>query len=89
MGVQVGRAVLDRIIGPYVPFQPLMKIPGLGNVDRYPLALFRLPGINIKAWQRLESGIQGEDLVGVLFPGLPGPVDRSRRSLFGLPVAAE
>lgn len=69
MGVQVGGAVLNGVIHGDVPFQPLMQIPGLRNVDRNPTAILRLPRIDKIAGQRLEGGIQGEHLVEILLPG--------------------
>lgn len=61
--MQMRCAIGDGVIQPYVPLKPLMQISSLCDVDRNPIAVLGLPGIDVIAGQRLELGIKGKDLV--------------------------
>jgi hypothetical protein len=80
------RSILNSVIQMHMPFQPLVQISSLCNVDRDPGSIFGLPGVDVISGQGLEIRIQRIDLVGVLLPRLPRPVDEGRRRTLRLPV---
>ena len=86
MGVQVCGAVLNGIIHPHVPLEPLMQAAGLRDVDRNPGPVLGLSGVDVIPGQWLEGSIQGKNLVGILLSGLSWPVDQSRSGGLRLPV---
>jgi len=59
---------------PYLPLQPLVQIPRLGNVNGNPVPVRQPFGINVKARERSENGLRGVDLVAIFLAGLPGPL---------------
>ena len=82
MNVDMSSAILGGLLEFLVPLQPLVHIPGLRYVQRNPLPVLGLFGINVIAWQRPESSGNGMNLVLIPFAGLPGPTDEwGRRAL--------
>jgi hypothetical protein len=75
MGMEMSCAMGNGVVHPHVPLKPLVQIASLSNVDRNPIAILSLSGIDVQAGQWLESSVQGIDRVLITLPGLPGPVD--------------
>jgi hypothetical protein len=81
VGMEMRSAVGNCVLQLHMPLKPLMQIPSLRNVDRRPIAVRQLFGINVNAGQRSKSSVEGINLVGILLAGLPGPiVGRGRRA---------
>ena len=87
--MNVCRPLLGGVLQLLMPLQPLVHIPGLSYVERNPIPVLGLFGIDVITGQRLERSIQGMSLVLILLPGLPRPVDVSRRCVFRLPVTTK
>ena len=66
--------IRDGVIRRHVTLKPLVHISSLSNIDRKPTAVLGLFGINEISWQRPESFVNGMNLVGIRFAGLPGPL---------------
>ena len=75
MGMNICCAVANGVIHPHVPFQPLMQIARLSDVDRDPTPILGLFGIYVIAGQRPERSLKGMDLVRILLAGLTAPID--------------
>jgi hypothetical protein len=75
MSVDVSRALRHRILRPNVPFQPLVHVPSLSDVDRNPLSILALASVDEVSGQRLKSSINRKDFILVLLSRLAGPVD--------------
>ena len=84
--MEMSGAVVDGIIHPHVPLEPLVQIARLGNVGWDPSAIFGLSGINVVAGERLERSVQGINVIWILLARLPGPTDCNRRWFLRLPV---
>lgn len=52
VGMQMRSAIGNGIIQSYMTLQPLMQVAGLCDVNRIPITVGQLPGINIDARQR-------------------------------------
>lgn len=63
MSMNASRAVVNGVIEPHVPFEPLMQIARLSNVDRDPTPILGLFGIYVIAGQRLEGSLKRMNLV--------------------------
>lgn len=87
--VEMRRSVIHGVAQVHMALQALVQIAGLRNVNRKPLPIFSLLGVDIISRQGLESSVQGVNLVSILSPRLPGPVDKNRSGLFRLAVAAK
>ena len=89
MGMEMSGAVGDGFVHSHVSLKPLVQIAGLRNIDRNPTAIFGSSGIDINAGQRPERSVQGINRELIPLPGLPGPVDVSRRCPLRIPVTTE
>ena len=89
VSMKVGGAVLDDIIQPNMPFEPLVQVASLRNVDRDPSPILGLLRIDVIAGQRLEGSIKRMDFVLILLSGLPRPTNQCRRDFLGMPVMTE
>lgn len=89
VGMDMGGAVGCGVLLAHMPLKPLVQIASLSNVDRSPGPVFGLHGIDKIAGQRLERSVQGINLVGILLPGLAGPIDQNRSGTLRLPVVTE
>ena len=89
MGVKMRGAIGDGVFQLHVTFKPLMQIPGLRNVDRRPITILQLPGINVIAGQWPEGSGQRENIVMIFFAGLPGPVVGGGWCSLGMRVTTE
>ncbi len=47
MCMEMRRPIHDGILQRHVSLQPLMQVPRLRNVNRRPIAIRQLPGINV------------------------------------------
>ena len=75
-------AVSYGILQFFVPFQPLVHIARLRDVERNPLPVFRLSSVDVIAWQRAERSVERKDFVLILSSGLAWPANRwSSRTL--------
>jgi len=63
MGMNAGCAVLNGVIQPHAPFEPLVQIARLSNVDRNPTPILGLFGIDVIAGQWPERSLKRKDLV--------------------------
>jgi hypothetical protein len=52
-----------------------MEVSGLSYVKRSPAAVFRLFGIDIIGWPRIERSVNGINLILIFLAGLAGPID--------------
>lgn len=89
MGMEVRRAVRNGVLRLHVPLKPLMQIASLGNVNRRPITVRQLLGINVNARQRFEGSAKRMDRELILLAGLPGPVVRQRLRLLRMNAATE
>lgn len=89
MGMDVGRAILNGIQRRHVPFQPLVQIPGLCDVDGNPTSICGLSGINEVAGPHLELRVNRVNRVGIFLSRLAGPLDQVRRRSLPRPVMTE
>ena len=89
MGMEMTGAVGNRVVHSHMPFEPLVQITRLRNVDRTPTPILSLLGIDVKARQWSEGSVQRIHLVLILLPGLAGPVDERRSRTLHLPVTTE
>ncbi len=78
MGMEMSCAISNGVLHPHVPLEPLVQVAGLSDVDRNPIPVLGLSGVDVIARQRLESGIQGINLVWILLPGLARPFHQGR-----------
>jgi hypothetical protein len=81
MGMEMGSAVRNGVLQRHVTLKPLMKIPSLSNVNGNPTTVLGLFGINVNAWQRSKSSVNGMDLIFILVAGLPEPITGGRCAL--------
>jgi hypothetical protein len=63
MGMNASRAIVNGVIQPDTPFESLMQIARLSNVDRDPIPILDLFGVNVIAGQRPERSLEWKDLV--------------------------
>ena len=89
MGMEISGAVGDGVVHSHVPLKPLVQVAGLRDIDRNPTPILGLSGIDINTGQCLECSVQRINLELILLPGLPRPVDVSRRCVFRLPVTTK
>ena len=82
MDMDMRSAIRNGVSQRHVTLKSLVQISRLSNVDRNPTTVLGLFGINVIAWQRPESSVNGTNLVLILVAGLPGPTDKwGRRAL--------
>jgi hypothetical protein len=79
MDMDMRSAMRNGVIQRHVTLKPLVQISRLGDVKGNPTTVLGLFGVNEVAWQRLESSLNGMDLVLVPIAGLPKPTDQWRR----------
>ena len=89
MGMEMRCAVRHGIRRGNVPFQTLLQIAGLSDVDRHPTSILGLPGINEIARRRPQSRVYGIDRVRISLPRLAGPVSHIRSRTLPFPVTTE
>jgi len=82
-------AIRHGVTHRHVTLQSLVQISGLSNVDGDPTAVLGLSGINVIAWQRPESSVNGVNFVLILVAGLPEPTDGHRLRALRLKVTTE
>jgi hypothetical protein len=63
MGMDVCSTIIDSVIQSHMPFQPLVQISGVSNVDRNATPILCLFSINVIARQRLERSLNRIHLV--------------------------
>ena len=73
MGMEMGRAIRDGVRHLDMSLEPLMQIPGLSNVDRRPITVRQLLGIDVIAGQGPKRSVKAINLVMIFLAGLPGP----------------
>ncbi len=86
MSVEVSGALLHGVTEAHMPFEPLVQIAGLSDIDRDPGAVVSLFGVDVVARQWPESSVEREDLILILLAGLTRPTNQSRTGAFRLPV---
>ena len=89
MGMEMRRAVGHRLRQGGVPLQPLVQIPGCGNVDRNPIPVLQLLGVNVNAGHWPKTRVQGIDLELILLAGLAGPIVAGREGMILVRVATK
>ncbi len=89
MDMDMRRAIRHGVTHRHVTLKPLVQISRLSNVDGNPTALLGLFGINIIAWQRPESRVNGMNLVLIPVAGLPEPTDGQGLRALRLQVTTE
>lgn len=75
MNMDMSCAIADRKILFLKTFKSLMEVSGLSYVKRSPAAVFRLFGIDIIGWPRIERSVNGINLILIFLAGLAGPID--------------
>jgi len=68
-------AIRNGVTRRHVTLKSLVQISRLSNVDGNPTTVLGLFGINVIAWQRPESSVNGMNLVLIPVAGLPEPTD--------------
>jgi hypothetical protein len=82
MDMDMRGAIRPGVIQQHVTLKALVQIPGLRDVDGNPTAVLGLFGVNKITRQRLESSVNGINLVLIFVAGLPEPTDEwGRRAL--------
>ena len=76
MDMDMRGAMRNGVIHRHVTFKPLVQIASLGDVNGNPITALNLFGINKSAWQRLETSLNGMNLILILVAGLPTPRDQ-------------
>jgi len=79
MDMDVRGAIRNGVVHRHVTLKSLVQIPSLSSIDGNPTAVLGLSGIDVIAWQRSESSVNGMNLVLILLAGLPGPTHERRR----------
>jgi hypothetical protein len=75
MSMEMSRAMSNRVTHPHMPLQPLMQVTSLRNVNRNPLTVLGLFGVDVIPGQRPEGSVQRVNLVGIFLPRFARPVD--------------
>ena len=68
-------AIRNGVTRRHATLKSLVQISRLSNVDGNPTTVLGLFGINVIAWQRPESSVNGMNLVLIPLAGLPEPTD--------------
>ena len=76
MDMDMRGAMRNGVIHRHVPLKPLVQIASLGDVNGNPITALNLFGINKIAWQRLETSLNGMNLILILVAGLATPTDQ-------------
>jgi hypothetical protein len=76
MDMDMRGAIRNGVGQRHVTLKPLVQVAGLRNVERNPTTILGLLGINVIAGQRLESSVNGMNLVLIPGAGLPGPTEK-------------
>lgn len=71
--MEMGRAIGEGIAPGDVAFEALMQIAALGNVDRAPVAIGQLLGVEVNSGPGFEDRGGGMNLEGIFRAGLTGP----------------
>jgi|GEM_PF-966010 len=75
MNVDMSCAIVDCKSLFLKTLEPLAKVSRLSYVKRSPAAVFRLFGIDIIGWLRIEGSVNGINLIFIFLAGLAGPID--------------
>jgi hypothetical protein len=75
MDMDMRSAIRNGVTRRHVTLKSLVQISRLSNVDGNPTTVLGLFGINVIAWQRPESSVNGMNLVLIPVAGLPEPTD--------------
>ena len=74
MNMNMRCARLNRVFLLFRTLKPLVKIPGLGDEKRNPVAALRFCGENVIGCLRLKRRANGMNLISIFLAGLSGPI---------------
>jgi hypothetical protein len=75
MDMDMRSAIRNGVTRRHATLKSLVQISRLSNVDGNPTTVLGLFGINVIAWQRPESSVNGMNLVLIPVAGLPEPTE--------------